>query len=430
GPPPPVSAHAAARGHSSSFGTTGPARLRLPMAGRAFANARRGRRLRAESMTPAAGAARLGRRRLRSRKARGRGGGETSEKSAGSKKIRFAEAVEATATSDTPAPDQSEARRGERPTDTTSKAFGCSILNVAMSCVPVAGDGDEVCANCGKQGSDTVKLRKCTACRLVKYCGVDCQRAHRKQHKKACKQRVAELKDEQLYSQGHQRPEGDFCPICTLPIPLLMDDYSSFNACCMKRICHGCHMAAKKRGLADCPFCRTPYPKNDAVGLALVKARVLKKDPEAINNLGQQYYHGRLGLHKDMRKAVELFTEAAELGSVEALFNLGNVYYFGEGVQEDKLKGAEFYTRAAMQGHVGSRHNLGQAEARKGNFNRAVKHWMISAKMGEKTSIENMKRVFTTGLATKKQYAEAMNGYQDAIEEMKSDDRDEAMRFG
>ena len=46
--------------------------------------------------------------------------------------------------------------------------------------------------------------------------------AHRKQHKKACKKRAAELKDEQLYSQGHERPEGNFCPICTLPIPLPM----------------------------------------------------------------------------------------------------------------------------------------------------------------------------------------------------------------
>ncbi|EJK52236.1 hypothetical protein THAOC_28513, partial [Thalassiosira oceanica] len=69
-----------------------------------------------------------------------------------------------------------------------------------MSCfVPVADDDNEVCANCGTAASDSVKLRDCAACRLVKYCGVDCQRAHRKQHKKVCKQRVAELKDEELY---------------------------------------------------------------------------------------------------------------------------------------------------------------------------------------------------------------------------------------
>ena len=68
-----------------------------------------------------------------------------------------------------------------------------------MNCVG-ADDGDEVyaCANCGKLGSNNVKLKDCTACRLVKYCGVDCQKAHRKRHKKICKQRAAELKDEQL----------------------------------------------------------------------------------------------------------------------------------------------------------------------------------------------------------------------------------------
>ena len=57
-------------------------------------------------------------------------------------------------------------------------------------------EGDEACAKCGKHGSDTVKLKNCTACRLVKYCGVDCQKAHRKQHKNACKKRATELKDD------------------------------------------------------------------------------------------------------------------------------------------------------------------------------------------------------------------------------------------
>ena len=75
-----------------------------------------------------------------------------------------------------------------------------------MSCVPVAGDdSDEICANCGKQGSDTVKLKSCTACRLVKYCGVECQRAHRKQHKKACKQHAAKLEDELLLAAPEHR---------------------------------------------------------------------------------------------------------------------------------------------------------------------------------------------------------------------------------
>jgi len=100
-----------------------------------------------------------------------------------------------------------------------------------MNDVPDGNGGDEACANCSKHQSDTVKLKNCTACRLAEYCGVDCQRAHRKQHKKACKQRAAELQDERLYSQGLERLEGDFCPICTLPIPLPMGEHSFFEWC-------------------------------------------------------------------------------------------------------------------------------------------------------------------------------------------------------
>ena len=296
-----------------------------------------------------------------------------------------------------------------------------------MSCI---ADRDvDLCANCGKHESDTIKLKNCTACRLVKYCGVDCQRAHRKHHKKACKERAAELKDEQLYSQGHERPEGGFCPICTLPIPLPINEHSFFKACCMKRICDGCSVATRKRGMTDCAFCRTPLPDNNADRLAMFLARVKKKDPEAINQLGIKYFFGKLGLQEDMRKAAELFTAAAELGSVDALYRLGVSYQRGDGVEQDKEKAAEFYKKAAMQGYADSRHNLGNHEGRKGNYDRAVRHFLISAKMGYKKSVQNIKEMFMGGIATKEQYAQALKEYQDAVEGMKSHDRDEAKRL-
>ncbi|EJK74466.1 hypothetical protein THAOC_03855, partial [Thalassiosira oceanica] len=290
------------------------------------------------------------------------------------------------------------------------------LLLIMMSCVPVAKNDGELCANCGTHGSDIVKLKDCTACRLVKYCGVDCQRAHRKQHKKACKQRVAELKDEQLYSQGLVRPERDFCPICSLPIPIPTGEHSVFHVCCMKRSCNGCVVASKKRGMDDCAFCRTRYPDNAADALAMIQARVAKNDPVAINHLGEKFHVG-LGLKKDVRKAIKLWTEAAELGSVRALFNLGKGYGTGDGFQQDKAKAVEFYKKAAMQGHVESRHNLGCIEAEKGNYSRAVKHLLISAKMGFNESLQAIKQLFMRGQATKAQYAEALKGYQDAVDE-------------
>ncbi|EJK53126.1 hypothetical protein THAOC_27495, partial [Thalassiosira oceanica] len=119
-----------------------------------------------------------------------------------------------------------------------------------------------------------------------------------------------------------------------------------------------------------------------------------------------------------------------ELGSVQAHFSLGNADYEGEGVQEEKAKAIQLWTKAAMQGHAESRHNLGCIEKEeKGNHDRAVRHFLISAKVGYKTSLEVVKRMFMGGVATKEQYAEALKGYQDAVEEMKSHDRDEAKRL-
>ena len=71
------------------------------------------------------------------------------------------------------------------------------------TCPPIlqgeAGSKDYVwdaCANCGKSGEgDDVKLSNCTACYLAKYCSVDCQKAHRSEHKPACKLGAAEIKE-------------------------------------------------------------------------------------------------------------------------------------------------------------------------------------------------------------------------------------------
>ena len=116
----------------------------------------------------------------------------------------------------------------------------------------------------------------------------------------------------------------------------------------------------------------------------------------------------------DMRKTVELWTEAAELGSIDALFHLGAVYHHGNGVDVDMAKAAELYETAAMQGNVERRHNLGNHERRKGNHDRAARHWLISAKMGCEDSLKSIKMLFMAGNARKEQYAEALKGYQDA----------------
>ncbi|EJK74454.1 hypothetical protein THAOC_03866, partial [Thalassiosira oceanica] len=273
---------------------------------------------------------------------------------------------------------------------------------------------------------------------------------------------------ERLLVEGHERAEGDRCPICFLSIGLPMDKHAKMNVCCMKRVCNGCSVAARQRGLRGCPFCRTPTPGDDASSLAMIQKRANKRDADAIFHLGQCYYFGRLGLTEDVPRAIELWREAAELGSLEAHNNLAIMYYNGEGIKQDRTRGIRNFQEAAMKGHVESRHFLGTLELNKGNlisampgwvtrdmisgmpimprwvtrgiifderslnyghYKLAVQHFMISAKMGNESSLNEIKQMFLKGNATKAHYAEALRGYGDAAEEMRSHQREEAKRL-
>ena len=83
-----------------------------------------------------------------------------------------------------------------------------------------------------------------------------------------------------------------------------------------------------------------------------------------------------------------------------------------------------------MRGEVSSRHVLGNAEHRAGNHDLVLQHWMIAAKLGHEVSLNNVKIFFMNGLATKADYAAALRGYQNAVEEMSSPDRHEAETLG
>ena len=139
-----------------------------------------------------------------------------------------------------------------------------------------------LCASCGKSGGDDIKLVKCTACHLVQYCGVKCQKEHRPKHKKACKKRVAELHDENLFKQPESSHLGD-CPICCFPLPLDESKYY-LNTCCCKEICKGCDYANKKREYerklrSKCPFCREHLPGTDEEVNEQLMKRIEANDP-------------------------------------------------------------------------------------------------------------------------------------------------------
>lgn len=69
-------------------------------------------------------------------------------------------------------------------------------------------------------------------------------------------------------------------------------------------------------------------------------------DPKALCNIGYGYYDGDLGFPRDLDKAVEYWTRAADLGDVCACLNLGEC----DGVQTDQQKAKALYLKAAGAG--------------------------------------------------------------------------------
>ena len=284
------------------------------------------------------------------------------------------------------------------------------------------------CANCGKGEENSIELKSCTACKLVKYCSRDCQIAHRPMHKKMCKKWAAELHEEQLFKEP---PPLEECPICMMPPPLYDNDLGmTFFSCCGKDICNGCIYAMiKTGGKKVCPFCNSPYAKSDKETIKRTEKRAEKGNAGAFYMLAGFYAQGIYGLQQNQAKARELNLKAGELGHAGAYHNLGFTYYEGTGVTMDKKKANHFFELAAMNGSVQARHNLGATEYINRNYDRAMKHYMLAARVGQKKSLDSVKHGYICGYVTKDEYATALREYQKSQDETKSDARDEAQAY-
>jgi TPR repeat protein len=131
---------------------------------------------------------------------------------------------------------------------------------------------------------------------------------------------------------------------------------------------------------------------------------------------------------QDKAKGLEYYFRGAELGSSSASSCVADAYYYGDVIAKDEKTATHYYEQAAMQGNNGARHNLGIDEANAGKYNRALQHWLIACERGNSNagSLKNIKRLFVAGRATKEDYEKALLSFQAYVDEIKSDQRDEA----
>mmetsp|Transcript_17268 Transcript_17268/g.28373 ORF Transcript_17268/g.28373 Transcript_17268/m.28373 type:complete len:304 (+) Transcript_17268:191-1102(+) len=288
-------------------------------------------------------------------------------------------------------------------------------------------DTMQCCASCGIAGGDDIKLKKCDDCDLIKYCSVKCQREHKSHHEEACKKRAAEIQDEILFKQ----PESSYyedCPICCLPLSIDPKKSILFS-CCSKYMCGGCVVANMKREIEGklqekCPFCRKAMPYTDEVINERWMKRIEANDPVSMYQMGTDKYE-----EGNYTAAFEYWTRAAALGDVQAHYQLSILYLNGQGVEKDEKKELHHMEKATIGGSPNARHNLGCLERGKGRVGRAVKHFIIAAKLGYDMSLEAVKDLYKDGYVSREDVVAAFRGYQAAIDAMKSPQREEAAKY-
>ena len=234
--------------------------------------------------------------------------------------------------------------------------------------------------------------------------------------------------DVELFRQPDEHHLGE-CPICLLPLPFDLRKVT-FYSCCSKVVCNGCDYTNHKNndGIYNCPFCREPVPSgDDEIGKRMLK-RVKANDPAAMKEMGARLYH-----EGDYDSAFEYYKKAAELGDIEAHYELGVIYGNGEGVEKDEEKAVYHWEKAAIGGDPYARYNLAVIEEKNGNIERSVKHLIIAANLGYDSSMKALWKHYSAGNITKEDLEATLRTHQAAIDAMKSPEREkveEAIKNG
>jgi len=113
-------------------------------------------------------------------------------------------------------------------------------------------------------------------------------------------------------------------------------------------------------------------------------------DSSAQYNLGVMYYNGQGVIYQDYKEAVKWWRKSAEQGVHESQKSLGDMYYNGEGVVQDYKESFKWYRKSAKQGNSEAQKSLGDmcydGIGVLQDYKEAVKWYKKSAEQGNSKS--------------------------------------------
>lgn len=156
------------------------------------------------------------------------------------------------------------------------------------------------------------------------------------------------------------------------------------------------------------------------------------KEHEKLSDADEQFNLGVMYNKKnDYKRALGLFSKAAEQGHPGAQCTLGLMYYYGQGIQEDHNKAAQWFTKAAKQeGEAAEAAKEGlftlaftyqTGNGVKQDYKKAVEWYSIAAKHGYTKAQINLGVMYADGLGVQRHYMKAAQWFAKAAKQGNED---------
>ena len=138
---------------------------------------------------------------------------------------------------------------------------------------------------------------------------------------------------------------------------------------------------------------------------------------DQLNSKGVDFHNNK----KDYNSAFQYYLKAEEKGSFYAAYNLGQLYYYGNGVKEDKPEAVKWYRKAAERGYVDAQQKLGYCyDTGNGvteNDYEAVKWYRKAVEQGDQYAQYNLGLCYQYGTGVSKDITEAIKLYLKAADQ-------------
>ncbi len=141
-----------------------------------------------------------------------------------------------------------------------------------------------------------------------------------------------------------------------------------------------------------------------------------KEYPEALVKLGEMYFYGQ-GIDKpDEKGAFEYFFIASSNGNAKAQSWIGYMYHYGKGVVQNKSEARKWYQKAADQGDKYSIHNIGLTYYEEADY-KTAKKWFSRIEVNNYApSILKLGEIYFNGYNVSVDYSIALKYFRTAAE--------------